>query len=197
MVLAVLGIGRGWLRPAGQVGAIADPGLDAGQAQALQVAADPLQAGGAAVEGHHLAPVAHQLGQVGALAAGGGAGIEDPLARLGIEQGGDALGGAVLHAPAAFGVAGQLAQVPAAAPQHQALGQAGQGLGRHAGGPQVGQELVAAAPQGVAAQIEGRGLVASHRKGFGLGGRQPGQQGLGQPVRQRLALGQGQGRIGG
>ena len=35
----------------------------------------------------------------------------------------------------------------------------------------------------IAAQIEAGGLVAGHRKGFGLGGRQPGQEGLGQPVR--------------
>ena len=74
--------------------------------------------------------------------------------------------------------------------------QAGQGLGRYACGPQVGQQLLPAAPQGIAAQIEAGGLVAGHRKGLGLGCRQPRQEGLGQPVRQRLALGQGQGRIG-
>ena len=39
---------------------------------------------------------------LGACAAGGGTGIEQPLARAGLQQGGDALGGTVLHAPVAF-----------------------------------------------------------------------------------------------
>ena len=52
-------LGLGWLWRICQVGGIADAGLDAAQAQALQVAANSLQAGGAAIEGHDVPPIAH------------------------------------------------------------------------------------------------------------------------------------------
>ena len=64
---------------------------------------------------------------MGALATRGGAGIEDPLAGLGIEQQTHRLGGAVLNAPVPVGVAGQGAQLTAAAQQREAPGQIRQG----------------------------------------------------------------------
>ena len=100
-------------------GGIATGGANAVEAQPLGIAIHPPQAGFGAIERHHLPLVVDQLRQVGALAAGGGAGVEDALTGLGIQQRRDALGGAVLHAPMALVVAGQLAQIAAAAPQRE------------------------------------------------------------------------------
>ena len=170
---------------------------DAAQPQPLAVALHPPQTRLAAIEGQHQPLIAHCLGQVGALAAGGGAGIEQPLPGLGIEQGHDPLGAAVLHAPVALGVAGQLAQIAAAAADHEAPGQTLDGGGRQARGAERLQHLLAAGAQAVHAQIQAWRGVAGGAEGFGPLGRQPGQQIGGQPVRQGVAQGQGRRRIGG
>jgi len=92
-------------QPAG----IAVAGFNAGQTQAGAVALHPPQTRLAPIQRQHQALIVHRLGQVRALAARGGAGIEDPLPRLGIQQGCHPLGGSVLHAPVPLVVTGQLA----------------------------------------------------------------------------------------
>ena len=166
---------------------------------------EPLQAGGGAVDRPHLAAIGHGLGDLGALAAGGGAGIQHPLARLRIEQRHDALGGPVLHAPAALAVARQAAQIPRPIAQHQAAGAIAEGFGGDAGGGQIGLQGLAAAAQRVHAQIQAGRAVAGAGEGLGRVGRQPAHQLAGQPARQRMAqtqrlsgvAGQGQAEPGG
>ena len=111
--------------------------------------------------------ITDQLGQVGALAPGGGAGIQQPLTRPGLQQGGDPLGGAVLDAPVAFGVAGQGPQVAAAGRERQSLGQPLQRFGGDAGGGEGLQQSLPADAQGVDPQIQGWRLVAGGGEGFG------------------------------
>jgi len=73
----------------------------AGQAQAVQILADPDQAVGIGIQGQQVD--IGQLQQMGGLAAGRGAGVQHPHAILGRQQFGGQLGAGVLHRPPALG----------------------------------------------------------------------------------------------
>ncbi len=105
------------------------------------------------------------------------------------------LGRAVLHAPVAFGVAGQGAQITAAATEAEAPGQIRQRFGAHAGGGEGLDHPLTAGAQAVHAQIQGGGLVGRQGKGLSPLRRQPLQQPGGQPGGQGAAQGQGSGGI--
>ena len=168
-----------------QLSGIGNQGVDGAQAEAGGVDPHPAQAALGAIHRPHLALVADQFSQVGALAAGGSAGIEDALAGLGIQQQPHRLGRAILHAPVALPIARQVAQLTAAAPQREAIGQLRQGGRLQPGGGKGLQHSRPAGAQGVDAQVEGGGLVAGGREQLGLGPlhgqlRQPGGQGVAQ-----------------
>ena len=138
----------GWLF-AGQHQGVGRQGADAVQPQAFGVAPQPLQPCTRAIHRPNLPLIAHQFGQVGALAPRCGAGIQHPLAALGCQQAGDALGGSILHAPLAFRKPRQQAQIAAASLQTQAQGQPRQRFHGEASGPQIRQQLLAGGPQRV------------------------------------------------
>ena len=104
---------------------------------------------------------------MGAFAAGGRTGIENPLPWLGIQQQAHPLGRAILHAPLAFAVAGQAAQLAAAPLQAQGRRQAFDRLGLHAHSSQGRQQRFAIGLQGIDPQIQPRRLVAGLAKGLG------------------------------
>ena len=84
------------------------------KADTIQVLLHPLEAVVIGVDGNHAGKGRLAFQQVGGFAAGGGAGVQHPLARLGIEQGGGLLGGTVLHRAVTLLEAGQLGHVAGA-----------------------------------------------------------------------------------
>ena len=179
-----------------QSGGIGGQGVDALQAKAGGIDAHPAQAPFGAIHGPHLTLVAHELSEMGALATRGGAGIEDPLAGLGIEQQTHRLGGAVLHAPVTLGVAGQGAQLTTTAQQREAPGQIRQGGSLDPGGSEGRQSTRRRGAQQVEAQVEGGGLVAGQTEGLGIRPLQsqlsePGGQGMAQAKAGGGVVGQG------
>ena len=87
------------------------------KADAIQVLLHPLEAVVVGIDGNHAGQGRLALQQMGGFAAGGGAGVQHPLARLGIEQGGGLLGGTVLHRAVTLLEAGQLGHVAGALQQ--------------------------------------------------------------------------------
>ena len=85
-------------------------GGDAAEAEAHEVLLHRFQPARRAVLGDDLAPVLHALRDVGGLATGCGAGVEDAFAGLGIEFGDGEQRARVLHVEAALEEALQLAQ---------------------------------------------------------------------------------------
>jgi len=75
---------------------VGEAGLDAGDSEAGEVFADLFEACGLAVEGEDAAAVLHEFGEVGGLAAGGGAGVENDVAGAGVHDGGNQLSGGIL-----------------------------------------------------------------------------------------------------
>jgi len=128
---------------------------------------------------------------VGGLASGGGAGIQDPFSRLGIQKGHDALGLSVLHAPVALGIARQGPQVARTIQQGDPLRQLGQGFSPHAGRRQMGDQGGWIGAQGVDPQVERRRGIAGLSKHLRLPWAAPVQQLLRQPEGQGVAQGQG------
>ena len=105
----------------GPGGGIAMAHINAVESQALGIAAHPPQPRFTAIESQHRALIPHQLSQVGALAAGGSAGIQDALTGLWIEQRRNALGCSILHTPMALAEPRQAAEITAAAQQREPL----------------------------------------------------------------------------
>ena len=70
--------------PIGEIGGIGGFGANAAQPQALGIELDLLQPPWRHIHSHHLALITHQFSDVGGLPARGSAGIEHPLAGLGI-----------------------------------------------------------------------------------------------------------------
>jgi len=171
----------------GQVAGIGAQHLDRPQPQPLGVARQTAQPGFGPVDGPDRATITAHLGDLGGFAARGSTGIQNPLPGLGIQQRHHPLGGAVLHAPVTLAIAGQPPQLAAAAAEGQGLIQLGNRSAGHAGGSQVLLQLIAAGAQGVHPQIQLGCGVAGGRHALGLIRRQPGQQVLGQPARQRAA----------
>ncbi|MFM2429700.1 MAG: hypothetical protein RLZZ511_913 [Cyanobacteriota bacterium] len=91
----------------GNVTAIGGFDLDIGKTETIDVLLDFFQAGFGFVHGPDGALVLHQGGDVEGFATGGGAGIDDRFAGLGIEQFGDELSAGILDCPVAFIEAGQ------------------------------------------------------------------------------------------
>ena len=131
-----------------QASGIGREGADRRQSQAFGIALQPPQPGVGAIHRPDLALIAHELRQMGALAAGGGAGIQDPLAGPGLQQRGDALGAAVLHAPEPLRIARQVAEIAAALQQGEAVGHLRQGPGGDAGRREALQQSLAAGRAG-------------------------------------------------
>ena len=131
-----------------------------GEAEAGQVFADPLGPDGAAVEGGegHVG----RLEDVGALAAGRGAGVEHALAVVKIEIARSVLGAGVLHAEAAFGKPREAADGQRLVEEQGARGEAFYG---DAGRGKVGQHFVVAGPQRIDPQGHRRVGVAGGEDG--------------------------------
>jgi hypothetical protein len=133
---------------------------------------------------------------MGALAPRRGTGIQQTIARLRLQQGGDPLGAAVLHTPQTMRVARQCCHVAGAAVEAQALGEIRQGSGRHPGGGQECQHGFAIGPQAVHPQIERRREVGGKGEGIGALRRQPIEQGRGNPIGQGVPQSEGLRRVG-
>ena len=179
----------------GQTTGIGRQSMDGLQAQAGPIDLHPPQPGRRAINGPNLALVAHQFSQMGAFAPRSCAGIQDALTGLGVQQEGHPLGSAILHAPLALGVAGQPAQITAAAHQAEGQGQVLDHLGLNPGGQQLRLQLVAAGLERINAQIQVGRLVAGKTKGLGLLHGQPRQHQGRQPIGQGMAHPKGLARI--
>ncbi len=129
-----------------------------GQADAIQVLLYPLEAVLVGINGDHASQFGLTLQQVGGLAAGGGAGIQHPLTRLRIEQGGGLLCCAILYRAVADLEAGQLGHV-AGTFQQDAILTLFTGHGIDAGFGHAGQHLLAALALTVVADPHGGALV--------------------------------------
>ena len=169
--------------------------LDGLQTQAGPIDLHPPQPGRRAINGPNLALVAHQLSQMGGFTPRSCAGIQDALAGLGVQQQGHPLGSAILHAPLAFGVAGQPAQITAAAHQGEGQGQALDHLGPNPGCQQLRLQLVETGLDRIDAQIQAGRQVAGQTKGLGLLQGQPLQHQGSQPIGQGMAHPKGLARI--
>jgi len=175
------------------------------QAKPLGVGAESLKAGGGAIDGPHLPPIPHAFRAVGGLAAGGGAGIKNPFPGLGIQEGNNALGLAVLHAPVALGIARQGPRIAGTIQQGDPFRQARQGGGPHTHLGQPGDEAGRIGPREVDPQIEGRrgiGGLTKHLRLHGIDpmeelGRQPEGEGMAQGQGRRRVFGQGEAPPGG
>jgi len=174
-----------------QTGGVRCQGVHGVQSQPCGIGVEPLEPGGGTIDSPNLPLIPHPFRAVGGLAAGGGAGIEDLFAWLGIEQQHDALGLPVLHAPVALGIARQGAQIARTIKQGESFRQVEQRGGSQAGLRQLGDQRGLVGAQGIEAQIEGRRSVAGESEGFRFAGRAPEEQLLGQPKGEGVAQGQG------
>ena len=129
-----------------------------GEADAIQVLLHPLEAVLVGIHGDHTGEGGLQLKQVGGLATGSGAGIQHPLTRLGIEQAGSLLGGAVLYRAVTGFETGQLGHIAGALQQDAILPLfACHRIDAHFG--HAGQHLFAALALAIVADPHGRALV--------------------------------------
>ena len=186
-----------WMQ-GGQLAGIGSEKINALQLpQPLGVGPHPAQAGLGAIHRPELSVAPQGFGDLGGLATRCGAGIEDPLPGPGGQQGHHGLGMAILHAPAPLPEAGQGAEIAGAARQREGQGVIRQGLGHH---PCRGEGRLLAGPvgaKGIDPQVEGGRRGRGPGEGLGPLGRQPGEQGCGQPGGQRVAEPQALGGIGG
>ncbi len=128
------------------------------EADAIQVLLHPLEAVLVGIDGDHAGQLGLALQQVSCLATGGGAGIQYPLARLRVEQGGRLLGGTILYRAVADLEAGQLGHV-AGTLQQDAILALFTGHRIDACVSHAGQHLLAALALAVVADPHGRALV--------------------------------------
>lgn len=88
-----LEVAEGWF---GGLGPVVENGFGNGGVKALEVVAHALESLGAGVAGDDAALILHHLGDERGFSAGGGAGVEDEFAGLGIEQSAGVRGAGIL-----------------------------------------------------------------------------------------------------